>query len=160
MSAKDYPKIHSSEGFIDCLSQFLKMGATWEVTQDRETTGSDVVVRIMPTRREAASIDARFETDFGVYLLFGVISQFEVPLSRGYYTGRDWLTELGMLCRSVATGNFQEKLTYIGEKVVYCRHQLALEDGTIIRESWGARPLFPEVRPHTIERHYVAYGPG
>ncbi len=147
------------EGFLKCLSQFATRNVHLDTEENKEKTGSDVVVRIMPESQDAAPIDARLELDWGVYLLFGVKSQFEIPISKGYYTGKDWLTELGMLCRAVANGNFQERLIYVGEKVVYSRHQLELENGKTIRESWGIRPVFPWTKSRTVEHHYAAYGP-
>jgi len=146
------------EDFVKCLSQVAAIGARCETEKNKEKTGSDVVVKIMPESEEASPIEARLELDFGVYLLFGVSAQFEVPFSKGYYTGADWLTELGMLCRAVASGNFEERVIYIGPKVVYSKHQLVLENGKKIRESWGIRPILPWRKTHTVEHHYAAYG--
>jgi hypothetical protein len=157
MSTNIPPNQRICDDFIECLSQFVGAGSTWEVERDKERSGSDVVVKIRPRSQDAAPIDARLELDFGVYLLFGVAAQFEVPFSKTYYTGSDWLTELDMLCRAVAKGNFQERVIYIGEKAVYSKHQLMLENGKTIRESWGIRPILPWRKTRTVEHHYAAY---
>src|SRR5256885_10885935 len=128
------------EDFVNCLSQFAAMGARCETEKNKEKTGSDIVVKIIPETKGASPMEARLELDFGVYLLFGVSAQFEIPFSKGYYTGTDWLIELGMLCRAVATGNFEERVIFMGPKAVYSKHQLVLENGKKIRESWGIRP--------------------
>jgi len=147
------------EDFLKCLSQVAALGARCEIDMNKEKTGSDVLVKVVPESDGASPIEARLELDFGVYLLFGVSAQFEVPFSKGYYTGADWLTELGMLCRAVANGNFQERLIYVGLKIVYSKHQLVLENGKKIRESWGIRPILPWAKTRTVEHHYAAYGP-
>jgi len=157
MSMSSSTNRRTCDDFIECLSQFVGAGSTWEVEKNKERSDSDVVVKIMPRSQEAAPIDARLELDFGVYLLFGVATQFEIPFSRGYYTGSDWLTELDMLCRAVAKGNLQERVVYIGEKAVYSKHRLVLENGKTIRESWGVWPILPWRKTRTVEHHYAAY---
>jgi hypothetical protein len=95
------------DDFIECLSQFALAGSTWEIEKDKQKSGSDVVVKIRPRSLEAAPIDARLELNFGVYLLFGVAAQFEIPFSKPYYTGKDWLTEVDVLCRAVTRGHLK-----------------------------------------------------
>jgi hypothetical protein len=145
------------DDFTECLSQFVGTVATWEVEKNKQKSGSDVVVKIRPRCQEAAPIDARLELDFGVYLLFGVAAQFEIPFSKTHYTRSDWLTELNMLCRAVTSGHFEERVTYVGQKAVYSKHQLALENGKIIQESWGIRPILPWRKTRTVVHHYAAY---
>jgi len=158
MSANTLANQRAREDFIECLSQLVGAGATWGLEENKEITGSDVVVKITPQSHESAPIDARLELDWGVYLLFGVAAQFEVPFSERYYTETDWLTELGMLCRAVANGRFEERLIFIGQKLVYSKHRLVLENGRTIRESWGIRPILPWRKTQTEVRHYRAYG--
>lgn len=146
------------EDFIECLSHFIEIGAAYEIERNKDTSGSDVVIKITPKSPEAASIDARLELHFGVYLLLGVSAQFEIPFSKSYYAGTDWIAELAMLCRAVASGNFQERLVYRGNEMVYSRHQLVLENGKTVRESWGIRPILQWRETRTVEHHYAAYG--
>lgn len=157
MSASASSNQRTCEDFIECLSQFVGAGSTWEVEKNKQKSGSDVVVKIRPRSQEAAPIDARLELDFGVYLLFGVAAQFEIPFSKTYYTGSDWLTELDVLCRAVASGHFEERVIYVEEKAVYSKHQLVLGSGKTIRESWGIRPILPWRKTRTVEHHYAAY---
>lgn len=159
MSTSPSSNQRTCDDFIECLSQFVGAGSTWEVEKNKQKSGSDVVVKIRPRSQEAAPIDARLGLDFGVYLLFGVAAQFEIPFSKTYYTGSDWLTELDVLCRAVASGHFEERVIYVGEKAVYSKHQLVLENGKTIRESWGIRPILPWRKTRTVEHHYAAYSP-
>jgi hypothetical protein len=157
MSTNSSGNQRTCDDFIGCLSQFVGAGSTWEVERNKQKTGSDVVVKIRPRSEEAAPIDARLELDFGVYLLLGVAAQFEIPFSKTYYTGRDWLTELDVLCRAVASWHFEERVIYAGEKAVYSKHQLVLENGKTIRESWGIRPILPWRKTRIVEHHYAAH---
>ncbi|MHB8736635.1 MAG: hypothetical protein ACYC6M_15135 [Terriglobales bacterium] len=116
MSANTLANQRAREDFFECLSQLVGAGATWGLEENKEITGSDAVVKITPQSHESAPIDVRLELDWGVYLLFGVAAPFEVPFSERYYTETDWLTELGMLCRAVVDGRFEERLIYIGQK--------------------------------------------
>lgn len=145
------------DDFTECLSQFVGAGATWEVERNKQKTGSDVVVKIVPRSEKAAPIDARLELDFGIYLLFGIAAQFEIPFSKTHYSGSDWLTELDMLCHAVANGHFEERVIYVGDKAVFSEHQLVLGNGKTVREHWGIRPLFPWKKTRTVEHHYAAY---
>src|SRR5882762_10363206 len=78
MSTSITPNQRICDDFIECLSQFVGAGSTWEVEKNKQKPGSDVVVTVRPRAQEAAPIDARLELDFGVYLLFGVAAQFEI----------------------------------------------------------------------------------
>jgi YD repeat-containing protein len=67
MSASRSSNQRTCDDFIECLSQFVGAGSTWEVERNKQKTGSDVVVQIRPRSQEAAPIDARLELDFGVW---------------------------------------------------------------------------------------------
>lgn len=158
MTKEKIVKYEAGSAFIRCMSQFAERDVKLQIEENRGDAGHEIIVKITPTGHEAASIEANLELDFGVYLFCGVKTEFEIPFLKTYYTGKGWLTELEILCRAVANGKLQERLVYVENRLAYCKYELVLEDGKIIRGSWGIRPILPWRKTHAVERHYAAYG--
>jgi hypothetical protein len=152
------------DDFTQLMLTFASAAARCEVHRNRRAHKSDVVVKILPDRIGAATIDARLEMDFGVYLLLGVATPFEVPFKRkgrsvfGSSRRRSsWQQEVSVLCHAVSAGRFCEEVTYLGERAVHSSFVLTLEDGRELRQSWGVRPKLPWRKPRVVTHDYLAY---
>ena len=130
-----------------------------ELTLQRGTgvAADDLTARVRPNNPNAAEIEARLERDFGVYLLLGRASPFEVPFPIGYYTEQPWLDEVRAFCLAVVQGNFQEKLIIVRGEVKGSTYRLRLPDGREIAERWRRGLVAPWTRREVKIVRYQAY---
>lgn len=157
MSSPKKSNTELEQQFIALFKSFTEYGATVNIQQDKENTGSDVVAIITPLNPQAAKIDARLELDFGVYLLFGVASAFEVPLKGGYYTKGSCMEEVKALCAAVIRGRFEEEIVTVNGQLLKGTTTLVLENGKVIRESWSRFKFYPFHHKDTSQYKYSAY---
>lgn len=126
----------ATKQFTSLFEAFALRRAHLQLAQQKEQTGSDVVAILTPENPNSAQIDARLELDFGVYLLFGRISTFEVPFNREYGAGQSWLSQLDALCSSVIEGGLRECVVSGGSEIVSGKTILTLPCGKVVREHW------------------------
>jgi hypothetical protein len=109
--------------------------------RDRHKTGSDLLAIFIPHNPNAARIEMRLASDFGVDLLLGQGAPFEVPFKGGYHSRKSWLDEVRAFCMAVMAGNFEEKLIIVRGELRGSDHQLVLPSGKKIVEHWRTTGL-------------------
>jgi hypothetical protein len=140
--------------FVALLTELTQGIGEMVVCRDKQNTGSDVVCAVTPLSANAAAIDARLETDFGVYLLFGVADPFEVPLSGGRYEKKSCFDEVRLLCMAVIKGHFEEDLKLVNGKARSSKHRLVLDNGQIIKERWSGSGFLPALGGVRVHHKY------
>ena len=142
---------------LESLCQELA-GSRAKLSLFRHEKSDDMVAIVEPYNAKAAKIDLRLELEFGVYLLLGRASPFEVPFKGGYYTRSGWLDEVRDFCIAVIAGNFQEKLILVRGEVKGSDHQLELPGGKKIIEHWrGPGIIAPWTRKEVQLIRYEPY---
>lgn len=104
---------------------------------------SDLVVTFTPHNSRAAKIELRLDPEFGVYLMLGQASPFEVPFTGGYHTRKSWLNEVEAFCLAVMKGNFEEKVIKVAGEIRGSDHQVLLPNGKKIVEHWRKGIIAP-----------------
>lgn len=122
-----------------------------------EGEGSDLVATFTPHNPKAAKIELRLDLGFGVYLLLGQASPFEVPFAGGYYTQEPWLNEVRAFCMAVISGNFRERLITVRGELRGSDHQLVLPNGKKIAEHWRRGLIAPWSRKQIQILQYEPY---
>ncbi len=127
------------------------------IIRDKLKTGSDLVATFRPYNSKAAKIEVEMDIDFGINLLLGEASPFEIPFAGGYYTSQPWLEEVRAFCLAIMAGHFQERLIEVRGKIKGSDHCILLPTGKEVREHWRKGILLPFAKKQERLMRYEPY---
>jgi hypothetical protein len=154
----DVDAVQIKSDFLALFDDLAKSRSARLDVQIREkVSDSDILAIVTPVNSRAAKIDARLELDFGVYLLLGQATPFEIPFDRRYYTKGPWLEELRAFCLAVIAGHFRENLIVIKGKVRGSDHEIVLPNGERIVEKWRDGIISPWSKRTLQQVQYEPY---